>query len=132
MRGWMHIRSLPHSSPPPSRPPNLSFVYEMALAKPVWRDVFAGFVPTARIFTDPSMLTIAIGILGATVMPHNLYLHSAVIQTRAYPRDAAGKRRAVVFGTLDSTLALMFAFLVNAAILILAAAAFFYSGSPHR
>lgn len=108
------------------------FVYEMTLARPVWKDVFAGFVPTGQIFTDPSMLTIAIGILGATVMPHNLYLHSAVIQTRAYERNHSGRRRAIIFGTLDSTLSLMFAFLVNAAILILAAAAFYYSANPRR
>lgn len=65
-------------------------------------------------------------------MPHNLYLHSAVIQTRAYERSAPGRRRAIVWGTVDSTLSLVFAFLVNSAILILAAAAFYYSDNPHR
>jgi manganese transport protein len=70
------------------------------------------------------MLYIAIGILGATVMPHNLYLHSSIVQTRAYTRDEAGKRMAVKYATIDSTLALLFAFFINAAILILAAAAF--------
>jgi manganese transport protein len=68
----------------------------------------------------------------ATVMPHNLYLHSAVIQTRAYPRDPRGRRAAIVYGTIDSTLSLAFALLVNAAIVVLAAAAFFYAASPHR
>ncbi|KAI8462637.1 MAG: natural resistance associated macrophage protein [Monoraphidium minutum] len=108
------------------------FVYEIVLARPVWRDVAVGLLPTRQVFTDPSMLTIAVGILGATVMPHNLYLHSAVIQTRAYERTPCGRRRAILYGTLDSTLALCFAFLVNAAILILAAAAFYYSDHPHR
>jgi manganese transport protein len=65
-------------------------------------------------------------------MPHNLYLHSAVIQTRAYARSAPGRKCAIFYGTVDSTLSLMFAFFVNSAILILAAAAFFYTGSPHR
>lgn len=128
------LAARPHARRPPTPFPLAprSFCYEMALAKPVWGDVFAGFVPTPRIFTDPGMLTIAIGILGATVMPHNLYLHSAVIQTRAYERTSVGRRRAIMYGTLDSTLSLAFALLVNAAILILAAAAFYYSSDPHR
>ena len=77
-----------------------------------------GFVPTPQIVTDPGMLYIAIGILGATVMPHNLYLHSSIVQTRRYELNAAGKREAIKFATIDSTVALMFALFINAAILI--------------
>ncbi|BDA43938.1 Divalent metal cation transporter MntH [Coccomyxa sp. Obi] len=102
------------------------FVYELAAVKPVWLDVAKGFIPRPEIITDPSMLYVAIGILGATVMPHNLYLHSSIIQTRAYPRTILGKKMAVRYGTWDSTLSLLVAFFINAAILILAAAAFYY------
>jgi manganese transport protein len=109
-----------------------SFVYEMAVAQPNWLDVGKGFVPTGQLFTNPDMLYIAIGILGATVMPHNLYLHSAVIQTRAWTRCPQGRRAAIKYGTLDSSLSLLFAFLINASILILAGAAFYYGGDPHR
>eukprot|EP00775_Hariotina_reticulata_P004879 gene4879-5124_t len=108
------------------------FVYEMAIAQPNWLDVGKGLVPTGQLFTNPEMLFIAIGILGATVMPHNLYLHSAVIQTRAWDRNAAGRRAAIRYGTLDSSLSLLFAFFINAAILILAGAAFYYGDVPHR
>jgi hypothetical protein len=109
-----------------------SFVYELAIAQPNWVDVGKGLVPTGQLFTNPEMLFIAIGILGATVMPHNLYLHSAVIQTRAWDRNAAGRRGAIRYGTLDSSLSLLFAFFINAAILILAGAAFYYGDVPHR
>jgi manganese transport protein len=109
-----------------------SFVYEMALARPVWKDVAKGLVPTGEVFTNPEMLYIAIAIMGATVMPHNLYLHSAVIQTRAYQRTALGRRRAIFYGAIDSSLSLLFAFFINAAILILAAAAFYNSDDPRR
>jgi len=85
-------------------------------------------VPSPRIVTDPGMLYIAMGILGATVMPHNLYLHSSIVQTRRYELNAAGKREAIKFATIDSTVALMFALFINAAILILAAATFYSRG----
>jgi len=109
-----------------------SFVYEMAVAQPNWLDVGKGLVPTGQLFTNPDMLYIAIGILGATVMPHNLYLHSAVIQTRAYSRCPEGRKAAIRYGTLDSSLSLLFAFLINASILILAGAAFYYGSDQHR
>jgi hypothetical protein len=109
-----------------------SFVYEMAVAQPNWLDVGKGFVPTKQLFTDPDMLYIAIGILGATVMPHNLYLHSAVIQTRAWTRCPQGRKAAIKYGTLDSSMSLLFAFLINASILILAGAAFYYGADPQR
>lgn len=104
------------------------FAVELMLAKPAMGAVLAGFVPSPEIVTNPAMLYIAIGILGATVMPHNLYLHSSIVQTRKYEQTAGGKREAIKFGTIDSTFALMFALFINAAILILAAAAFHKSG----
>ena len=100
------------------------FAIQIGLARPDWHAVFAGFVPTPSIVTDPDQLYLAMGIIGATVMPHNLYLHSAIVQTRAYGTTGPEKREALRFATIDSTLALMFALLVNASILILAAAAF--------
>jgi len=106
------------------------FAVELLLAKPALGGVAAGFFPHAEILRNPAMLYVAIGILGATVMPHNLYLHSSIVQTRKYEQTAGGKREAIRFGTLDSTFALMFALFINAAILILAAAAF--HGSGHR
>jgi manganese transport protein len=90
--------------------------------------VAKGFLPTRGIVVDREMLYVAIGILGATVMPHNLYLHSSIVQTRRYEETAAGKREAVRFAFLDSTIALSFAFFVNAAILIVASATFHTSG----
>ncbi len=87
-----------------------------------------GFIPHTEMLTNTQMLYVAIGILGATVMPHNLYLHSSIIQTRAFEKTSEGKREAISFATIDSTAALMFALLVNAAILILACAAFHWSG----
>jgi manganese transport protein len=105
------------------------FAYELAVSNPSWSGVMGGLLPAPAVVTDPSMLYIAIGILGATVMPHNLYLHSSVVQTRAYERTEAGKARAVRFATIDSTVSLLFAFLINAAILILAAAVF--HGTEH-
>ena len=104
------------------------FAVELFLAKPDVGAVLSGFVPSAAIVTNPSMLYIAIGILGATVMPHNLYLHSSIVQTRRYEQTAGGRREAIKFGTIDSTFALMFALFINAAILILAAATFHGSG----
>src|SRR2546428_3190866 len=90
--------------------------------------VAGGFLPSASILADPDKLYIAIGILGATVMPHNLYLHSSVVQTRAYEETPAGKQMAVKYAFLDSTLALSFALFINAAILIVAAATFHRAG----
>lgn len=91
--------------------------------------VLRGFVPSTDILTDTNMLYIGIGILGATVMPHNLYLHSSIVQTRGYARTEEGRREAIKFATIDSTVALMFALLINAAILILSAASFHWSGN---
>src|SRR5579875_1696766 len=93
----------------------ISFLVEIYLAKPVWHDVVKGFVPT---LPNNEALYIAIGIIGATVMPHNLYLHSALVQTRKIKRDKAGIRRAIKLNFLDSAIALNLAFFVNAAILI--------------
>ncbi|MBA3880853.1 MAG: divalent metal cation transporter [Sphingobium sp.] len=104
------------------------FAYELAIAQPDIAAIAAGLVPHPEIVTNPAMLYIAIGILGATVMPHNLYLHSSIVQTRAFARDAAGKREAVKLAVLDSTIALGLALFINAAILILAAATFHQAG----
>ncbi len=100
------------------------FAYEMAISHPSMPAILVGLIPKPEIVTNPSMLYIAIGILGATVMPHNLYLHSSIVQTRAYERNETGKKMAIRFATIDSTVALLFAFFINAAILILSAAAF--------
>lgn len=104
------------------------FGVQVALADPDWAAVIAGFAPTTQIVTNPEMLYLALGILGATVMPHNLYLHSGIVQTRAYGDTLAEKRQALKFATWDSTIALMFALLINASILILAAATFYATG----
>ena len=106
----------------------LCFLFEVVISKPSLAGVLAGFVPSADIMRDPRMLYIAMGILGATVMPHNLYLHSSIVQTRRYEQTASGKREAVRFAFLDSTIALTFALFINAAILIVAAASFHTSG----
>ncbi len=100
------------------------FLFEIVIARPDLAAVARGFVPRASILTNPEQLYIAIGILGATVMPHNLYLHSSVVQTRSYEESAEGKRTAVRFAFLDSTIALSFALFINAAILVVAAATF--------
>jgi manganese transport protein len=100
------------------------FAIQIALADPDWGQVIRGFAPTTEIVTNPNMLYIALGIIGATVMPHNLYLHSGIVQTRAYGETLPEKREALKFATIDSTVALMFALLINASILILAAATF--------
>ena len=104
------------------------FAYEIFFARPLWIEAARGFLPTAEILKNRDMLYLAIGILGATVMPHNLYLHSSIVQTRAFKLDAEGKREAVRFATLDSTLALGFSLFINAAILVLGAAAFHTRG----
>ena len=105
------------------------FAFELFLAKPDIGDVARGFLPTMDILSDREKLYIAISILGATVMPHNLYLHSSIVQTRKYDENAAGKREAVRFAFVDSTIALSFALFINAAILIVAAASFHTSGN---
>lgn len=104
------------------------FGIQIALAAPPVAAVLGGFLPSPEIVTNPAALYIAIGIIGATVMPHNLYLHSSIVQTRAYPRTETGRREALRFAVTDSTIALMLALFVNAAILILAAAVFHASG----
>ncbi len=104
------------------------FLFEMILAQPPISDVLRGFIPSTEIVTNPSMLYVAVGILGATVMPHNLYLHSSIVQTRKYEETTEGKKEAVKFAFIDSTLALSIALFINAAILIIAAATFHTSG----
>ncbi len=106
----------------------LCFVSELFFSRPNVADVLAGFIPRARILSQPAMLYVAIGIIGATVMPHNLYLHSSIVQTRKFAQTPNGKREAILFGTIDSSGALMFALLINGAILVLAASAFHWSG----
>ncbi len=104
------------------------FAWEILASRPDLLGVMKGFIPTPEIIHDPGMLYIAIGILGATVMPHNLYLHSSIVQTRKYELSATGKREAIKFATIDSSLALMFALFINAAILIVSAATFYTRG----
>src|SRR5947207_2757876 len=106
------------------------FAIQIAMADPDWGAVIRGFAPTTDVVTNPDMLYLAIGIIGATVMPHNLYLHSGVVQTRRFGEGVADKREAIKLATLDSTIALMFALLINASILILAAATFNKVGRP--
>jgi len=104
------------------------FFIQIAMADPDWRSVIVGFAPTVEIVQNPLMLYLALGIIGATVMPHNLYLHSGIVQTRDYGHTLPEKREALKLATIDSTVALMFALLVNASILILAAATFHKTG----
>ncbi|MBR1002630.1 MULTISPECIES: Nramp family divalent metal transporter [Bradyrhizobium] len=104
------------------------FLVQIVAAAPPVAEVLRGFMPKTEIFTNPEMLYIAIGIIGATVMPHNLYLHSSIVQTRAYERNDAGRREAIKWATTDSTIALMLALFINAAILVVAAATFHKSG----
>jgi manganese transport protein len=104
------------------------FAVQIVAAAPPVAGILHGFIPSPEIVTNPAMLYIAMGIIGATVMPHNLYLHSSIVQTRAYKRNDEGRRDAIKWATLDSTIALMLALFVNAAILIVAAAAFHTSG----
>jgi manganese transport protein len=107
----------------------VSFLYQIVVSNPDYGLIARGLVPTPEIISNPAMLYIAIGILGATVMPHNLYLHSSLIQTRDFKRDANGKREAIHFATIDSNISLGLAFFVNAAILIVSAAVF--HGTEH-
>ena len=104
------------------------FAYEIFFAQPLWREAAGGFLPSAEILRNREMLYLAIGILGATVMPHNLYLHSSIVQTRAFGFEVESKREAIKFSTLDSSIALGFSFFINAAILVLGAAAFHHRG----
>src|SRR5262249_15415751 len=104
------------------------FAVQIALANPDWRGVILGFAPTTEVVRNPDMLYLAIGIIGATVMPHNLYLHSGVVQTRRFGDSIEDRREAITLATLDSTVALTFALLINASILILAAATFNRAG----
>ncbi|WP_027415865.1 Nramp family divalent metal transporter [Aneurinibacillus terranovensis] len=104
------------------------FAVELFLSKPEMSSIIQGFIPSSSLISNPSMLYIALGILGATVMPHNLYLHSSIVQTRKYEDTPAGKRTAIKFSTLDSTVALTLALFVNAGILILAASTFYKTG----
>ncbi len=106
----------------------LCFVVELFLSGPDAIPLLKGFLPNANLIFNPEMLYIAVGILGATVMPHNLYLHSAIVQTRNYEETEEGKAEAVKFATIDSTVALFLALFVNAAILIVSAATFHFSG----
>jgi manganese transport protein len=105
------------------------FLFEIILSRPEFGPMMRGFIPDRQILADTHMLYIAIGILGATVMPHNLYLHSSIVQTRRYEETAEGKKEAVRFAFIDSTIALSIALFINAAILIVAAATFHTSGN---
>ncbi|HET6680504.1 MAG TPA: Nramp family divalent metal transporter [Gemmatimonadaceae bacterium] len=107
----------------------MCFLFEMFVSRPDMAAVARGFVPDPEILRNPAMLYIAVGILGATVMPHNLYLHSSIVQTRRYEESVAGRKEAVRFAFIDSTIALSFALFINAAILIVAAATFFRTGN---
>jgi manganese transport protein len=106
----------------------LCFLFEIVLSNPPIGGVLRGFIPSTEVVTNPAMLYVAVGILGATVMPHNLYLHSSIVQTRKYDETSEGKKEAVKFAFIDSTIALSFALFINAAILIVAAATFHTSG----
>jgi manganese transport protein len=104
------------------------FGYEILLSQPYISEILSGLIPSSQIITNPEMLYIAIGILGATVMPHNLYLHSSIVQTRNFERSERGKKEAVKYSTIDSNIALFLAFFINAAILIVSASVFNKSG----
>ncbi|WP_346200357.1 Nramp family divalent metal transporter [Caldifermentibacillus hisashii] len=104
------------------------FAFEVVVSHPNVSALFGGYLPKAEIVTNPDMLFISLGILGATVMPHNLYLHSSIVQTRQYKRTTEGKREALKFSVLDSTFSLTIAFFINSAILILGTAAFYGTG----
>jgi manganese transport protein len=107
------------------------FAVQIAMVNPDWAGVIRGFAPTSEILRNPDMLYLALGIIGATVMPHNLYLHSGIVQTRAIGEAPEKKREALKLATIDSTFALSLALLVNASILILAAATFHKAGQPN-
>jgi manganese transport protein len=104
------------------------FIFEIAVSAPSLREMGSSLLGAGELARNPAMLYIAIGIIGATVMPHNLYLHSSIVQTRAYERNVTGRREAIRWATIDSTLALMLALFVNGAILVLAASVFYKTG----
>jgi manganese transport protein len=104
------------------------FAAELFWSRPGLSGILSGFLPGPEILKNPDMLYVSIGIIGATVMPHNLYLHSSIVQTRKYEQNPEGKKEAIRFATIDSTFALMFALFINAAILVVAAATFHWSG----
>ncbi|WP_274363528.1 Nramp family divalent metal transporter [Paenibacillus thermotolerans] len=104
------------------------FATDIFLSKPDFGGIMQGFVPSTEIVSNPTMLYIAIGILGATVMPHNLYLHSSIVQTRRFEQTSLGKRQAIKYATWDSSIALFFALFINASILIVSAATFHRAG----
>ena len=104
------------------------FAAELIFSKPALTGVMLGFIPGPHIVMDQGMLYVSIGIIGATVMPHNLYLHSSIVQTRKFEQTPVGRREAIKFATIDSSVALMFALFINGAILVLAAAVFHWSG----
>ncbi len=106
------------------------FAYEIAISQPAIGPMLLGLIPRTEVVTNPAMLYVAIGILGATVMPHNLYLHSSIVQTRAYEKNDKGRGMAIRYATIDSTVSLLFAFFINAAILVVSAAAF--HGTEHQ
>jgi len=106
----------------------ICFAFELSMSQPDWQAAVAGLTPTTGLLTDPTMLYLALGILGATVMPHNLYLHSALVQTRAIGDDVPAKREAMRYASLDTVIALTFAFFINAAIVVLAASVFHVNG----
>lgn len=107
----------------------ICFAYELIVSQPSLTQMLGGLLPRPEIVTNPSALYIAIGILGATVMPHNLYLHSSIVQTRNFERSEKGKRSAIRYATIDSTASLLIAFFINGAILVLAASTFY--GTEH-
>lgn len=107
------------------------FVFEIVIARPDIGPLLTGFIPSPSIIQDKEKLYIAVGILGATVMPHNLYLHSSIVQTRSYDLDSKGKAEAIRYSFIDSTVALSMALFINAAILIVAAATFHRTGQTH-
>lgn len=109
----------------------VSFTYEIIVSSPSMSGILGGLLPSPQIVLNPSMLYVSIGILGATVMPHNLYLHSSIVQTRAFGKTDADKKTAIKFATIDSTASLLIAFFINASILILASAAFHNTGYSH-
>jgi manganese transport protein len=107
---------------------SVCFVFTVIMSQPAWQEVANGFIPNTRTFTNPTMLYIAIGIIGATVMPHNLYLHSSLVKSRPHNGTHAGKRIAIKFATIDVMIALAIAFLINAAILVISSAVFHQQG----
>lgn len=107
---------------------SVSFAIELWWSSPNWTDAAAGLMPSTALFSDNDMLYLALGILGATIMPHNLYLHSALVHTRDFASDDGAKREAMRYATFDTIIALTIAFFINAAIVVLAASVFYVNG----